>query len=139
MPTQKFFISCGRGDRYFYAVEIHPTKRSMLRSISKYDLGLERHASDSRACCLRFQLNGPDVAKCPLEQIGTVFLHREDCGLEVVAHELTHAAIGWARRSKVQPVTRPRRVRYSEDPEERFARCLQHLVSQFYEHSNLPA
>lgn len=132
MPAKKFFISCGPDDRYFYAVEIHPTRRSMLRSIAKYDDNSEQRAADSRAVCLRFQLAGEDVKQCPLEQIGTIFFTRDDCGSDVVAHELAHAAIGWARRSKVKPTVTQKGAGYLDEPEERFARCIQHLTSQFY-------
>lgn len=126
-PT-RFLLRCDPDGRYFYSVEVHPNQKAMLRAMHK--LGApKKHSLDSRAACLRYELKKPHPAH---EQIGTIFFNREDAGVEVVMHELAHAAVGWARKVGIQPVDAPKRVRYRDDPEERFVTCLQYMVRQFY-------
>ena len=131
MPHKKpvqFLLKCDPAGRHFYAVEVHPTKTSMLRAVQR--LGAPRkHSLDSRAVCLRFELKNPHPEH---EQIGTIFFTRKDAGVEVVMHELVHAACGWARKVGIQPVGEHKKFRYVDDPEERFASCLQYMVRQFY-------
>jgi hypothetical protein len=100
----------------------------MLKAIRKLGAS-KKHADDSRAVCLRFEVRDPDPE---FEQIGTIFFHQKDAGVEVIMHELCHAVVGWARKVGIQPVNGYVKYRGRDDPEERFASCLQYMVRQFY-------
>lgn len=89
---------------------------------------------DSRAICLRYRVNKKELHRTILkrkEPLGTIFLQYGDSELGVVAHEIgAHAAIGWARAAKVNPLRQSKN--YWKCPEERFARTVQFLFEQFY-------
>lgn len=125
--VRKFYLRCDPSARFFYGVEIHPTKKSMLRSIRRLE-GSSKHAEDSRAVCLRFELKEKPQDH---EQIGILYFVKTDMSTDVVVHELTHAACGWARRVGIDTLGPRKRHRYLNDPEERFAREIQFLVQQF--------
>jgi hypothetical protein len=125
--TIQFFLRCNATASLFYSVEVHPTKKSLVKAINA--LGAKgQHALDSRAVCLRFTMQNPHPQ---FEQIGTIFFVGDDIGLEVVMHELAHAVCGWARKIGIQPIGPRKALRYANDPEERFAHCLQYLTRQF--------
>lgn len=125
-PIQ-FFLRCDAKAALFYAVEVHPTKKSLVKAINA--LGAKgKHALDSRAVCLRFTMQNPHPQ---FEQIGTIFFVEDDIGLEVVMHELAHAVCGWARKVGIQPIGPQKELLCADDPEELFARRMQYLTCQF--------
>lgn len=134
MPSKllRFFVPCDRELRQFYTVEIHPTKRSMLREVERLDSSprVRREAKNSRAICLRYTLKNAE--KGPHEPIGSILFVKGDTPIDVVVHELVHAVIGWARRQGVSPVQPPKKFRGQDDPEERFATAFQFLFTMFY-------
>ena len=126
-PIQ-FFLRCDDKASRFYAVEVHSTHRSFVRAVCR--LGLDRkEAASSRAICCRFELKNPHPEH---KQLGTIFFVLGDMGPEVVVHELTHAACGWARDAALNPIGPYRRRRPRTDSEELFAVQLQSLFEQFY-------
>jgi hypothetical protein len=112
----------------------------MLRAIAELE---GRKLSDftslelgSEAVCLRYRVSTkgvPPEIRRKHRLIGTIFFIRGRAPMSTVVHELAHATVGWAKRTKVDPLHQT--SRYASCPEERFARTLQFMVEQFYEHA----
>jgi hypothetical protein len=129
-----FFLTCGPDSDWFYAVEFYPTAEAMLQAIAKLRGKAPTKADrDARAVCLRYVAEGRNRKGRLVEtrELGTLFFVRGDAPPEVVVHELTHAAIGWARRTKVDPMKRS--DRYERCQEEKFTRTFQHMFEEFYQ------
>lgn len=129
-PVQ-FFLRCDPDARFFYSVEFHPTQKSMIRAIETLQQEkMSKLERNSRAMCLRFRLKPEPGQPKGHEFLGTIYFVRGDADMSVVTHELTHAAVGWAKASKCNPLGK--HFAYSKDPEEKFARTLQYMLEQFY-------
>lgn len=119
-----FTVDCD--ERHFFWVQIHPDEASMIRAIRELRGRPDKTDSDLRACTLRYvRTEGKKI----LPELGVIFFVRGDIPNGAVVHEMTHAAIYWARRVKIDPTKSSKR--YSQCPEERFAYTLQSLVEQF--------
>lgn len=126
----RFFLQCDPRARRYFAVEVHPDRESMRREIVRLG-GKRRDTRNTRAVCLRIKLKDPDEKH---EAIGIILFVRDDMGPEVVVHELTHAALGWAREVGVKPISPfSRRQSQASDQEEQFVCQLQSLFEQFYQ------
>jgi hypothetical protein len=67
---------------------------------------------------------------CLSGQCGEVHLSREDLSADLVAHELTHATINWARRVRINPLAKT-----GSADNERFCRAVGSMVGQFNRHA----
>lgn len=69
-------------------------------------------------------------------EVGLILLCRERLGAGYVAHELGHAAIGWARRVRLRPAhvfgSGVGTHRYETRSNERFCEAMEHLHRQFW-------
>lgn len=117
-------------DLHGYNVVIHPTARAMVAAANKYHGKKVGTVKSLRACCLRHVHEVEQDGQWKLTGfLGTIFFTRDDLAPAVVAHELTHAAIGWANRMKLKV------QQFADTPEcdeERFATALERLVGDFY-------
>lgn len=121
----RYFLTCDAQGRNWFRVEIHPTEESMHVAIERLSGKCE---NDSVALCLSYEW----VHEGKLTgELGTLFFHRNAMGPEVVAHELGHAALSWAKRRRVDP--RVTRKRASVCPQEKFCEVLQRLTGQLYQ------
>lgn len=120
----QFFIRCEPDSELFYAVEIYPTEQEMQTAVGKMRGYPLRSDQDIRALCLRYVAEGRNEKGRLVRtgELGTIFFHQSDLDGDVVVHELTHAAIGWAKRARVNPC--------SKNGEERFACVSQSLFQQ---------
>ena len=136
MPAQiRFFLPCDFAAKYFYVVEIHPDHASMCEAFKQLRGRALKGDKDVRACCLKYVAESSAGKRSRrgekwkvTGELGTIFFVRGDTGVDVVVHELTHAAIGWAVRAKIDPV----KYRRSLDHEEKFCDVLQRLVENYY-------
>lgn len=137
----QFYLGTDPEAKFFYSVEIHFSRKSMLRAIVnlKGKKEVDPEEKDTRAVCCRFVSVWPDTdpekrrLQKKHQQLGTIFFFHGDMDSGVVLHELTHAAIGWARKARVNPF-RPSRI-WDQCPEEKFAATLQFMSRQFYRFS----
>ena len=67
-------------------------------------------------------------------KLGIILLTESPLGAGYIAHELTHAAIGWARRVGLKPaaIWQSRRGSFEGRANERFCRAVEHLNRQFW-------
>jgi hypothetical protein len=128
MMLERFAIACDEDARHFFIVEVHPTRLEMLEAIRQ--LAKQRTGQDTCALCLSYLASYEALPG--REELGTLFFSREDFTPEVVAHELTHAALAWARRRRINPLKRSRGNRVT-GAEERFATLVQSLTRQVYQ------
>ena len=132
--NETHFIECTPDARYFYAVEFYSSELEMKRAVAKLGAADARGLGRLQACCVRYKFLAEPGKRALMrkhEPIGTLFFVAGKAPREAVTHELTHAALGWARRTGVNPLTRNRRS-YRRCPEERFANVVQHLHEEFY-------
>jgi hypothetical protein len=137
-PVAEFDLSCGSDSRFFYRVQFWATTKEMISAIGTLRGFSAVDDEDARAMCLRYvkelvtgEGKGASVQKTG--ELGTIFFTRWDAGPEVVVHELTHAAIGWAKRARVNPLKVPARSnRRVADQEEKFAETFQYMFEEFY-------
>ncbi len=132
-PVAQFMLPCGVLHPYFYRVQFYATPEDMHGDIAK--LKGRRNPGDKfvRALCLRYEV-GPQPTPagkfCHQYELGTLFFVKGDAGPEVVVHELTHAVVGWARRTKTDALKESKRMTRAE---ENFATTMQFMFEQFYE------
>jgi hypothetical protein len=91
--------------------------------------------SDTLGLCrthlvVRFQKNQPDRT---LPSLGQVHLSKNHLRIGIISHEFTHAAIGWASRTRIVPDFTPIRdgeflLHGAKSPEERFCYVLGNMV-----------
>lgn len=126
-------VECEPGHRFFYRLEVHPTSESMHQEIARlFGRPLRPGREEVEAACLRFRYKMPrgiDRKTLPLEPIGLLLFVHNQTPLHAVVHELQHAAIGFARRAGFNPM-KPNPKNYLRCPEERLARCIQHMLKQ---------
>lgn len=129
----QFFVPCDPTLRYFYSVEIHPTEESMHRAIAKLrGHRPTRNDLSAKAVCLRFKLETDNkTLQRKHDQLGTIYFVQGQFTPEEAVHELVHAAIGWAKRVRIDP--RKQSDDYTKCPEERFARTLQFMHLHFFQ------
>lgn len=120
----QFFIRCEPHSPYFYAVEVHDNEAKMVAAIGELRGKVMKSDTEIRAVCLRYVAEGRDEYNKLVKtgELGTLFFHCDDIPFGVVLHETTHAAIGWARRARVNPT--------SKHGEERFTVVAQTLFEQ---------
>lgn len=126
----RFFLDCGDDQHHFYVVEVYETRAAMQRAMDKLDA--PRGSKQALAVTLRYKADyRTKQGRLRLSpELGTLFFTRGEMAPDVVVHELTHAAIGWARRRRINPMKQTRR--YSSCPEEKLAHTMQTLFTQFY-------
>jgi hypothetical protein len=131
-PVAQFYLPCGLFSDLYYAVEFYEHQSAMVDAITKLRGRRSEDDLDARAMCLRYvaEARGPSGRLRRTGELGTIFFVKGDAGPEVVVHELTHAAIGWANRAKVNPTKHNNRATSGE---EKFATTLQFMFEQFYE------
>lgn len=126
MNLTRFFIACEDGGPEFYVIEICKDETTMHARMAEIRGAFVRSDREARACCLRYIAESRNASgrlvRTP--ELGTIFFNLHDMSPEVVAHELAHAAIGWAKRKRVNPC--------SKHGEERFACVQQRLNREFY-------
>lgn len=136
-PAPRVFnLPCDDTGRFFFKVEFHPTEQSMHAAIGSLRGWIDPEDSEALAMCMRYVKERCDDQGNfrRTGELGTIFFVEGTATTEVVSHELTHAAIGWAKRCRVNPMKRPsRKGHYVAEHEERFARTFQILFSKFYE------
>jgi hypothetical protein len=131
-----FRVCPARRGRLFFDVRIYPDEQRMRRALRRQDrwLGTRRDWSRSEAVCTSFetqiQLRGR-WTRTP--RLGVLFFHRRSLGAGLVAHEMTHAAVVWARRVGVSG----RRVWHQRGDweggaNERFADAVGNLCAHFW-------
>lgn len=132
-PVASFSLSCGSNSRYFYRVQFWATSKEMADAIGALRGFSTLEDQDARAMCFRY-VKEVVTGECfqKTGELGTLFFTRWDAGPEVVVHELTHAAIGWAKRARVNPMKRARTNRPVQDQEEKFAETFQYMFEEFY-------
>lgn len=133
MPRRKndpgnllFFRIYPEYKRLHYDVFIWETAKSMRDAIK--GVFSRREIGSIMACVLTLQ---PEYQR-QKGHIGDIHFNREHLGRDIVAHESTHAAIGWATRAKVELVDiyeRPDPKR-ANPVEERFCDVLGAIVDQ---------
>lgn len=134
-PVQ-FFLACDLAAKHFYSVEIYPTQGMMQQAIADLKGCTLRSTKDDEAVCLRYDVKtstAPAELRGKHKLIGTIFFYRGGMPVSTVVHELTHAAVGWAKKARVNPLKRS--ASYTRCPEEKFARCVEYLTAQFYQHA----
>ena len=126
----RFFLDCGDDRHHFYVVEVYESSAAMQAAMAQ--LNAPRGSKQAQAVTLRYKADyRTKQGKLRLSpELGTIFFVRGEMGPEVVVHELTHAAIGWARRRRIDPMKHTNR--YSSCPEEKLAYTMQNLFTQFY-------
>lgn len=133
-PVAEFTLQCSPDSRYFYRVQFWATSKEMINAIGALRGFSAIEDEDARAMCFRYvkEITTGDTFQ-KTGELGTIFFTRWDAGPEVVVHELTHAAIGWAKRARVNPMKAPARSnRRVADQEERFAETFQYMFEEFY-------
>ena len=127
-----FFLQCP--DEHFYAVQIFPTEEKLQQEIKKIRGRACKQDKEVRALCLRYVAQKRDSLGEfeTTKELGSIFFLEQDrYSIEVVVHELSHAAVGWANRIGLQPVAQARSKKPSD--EERFAVCMQSLTRQYFQ------
>lgn len=126
------------GRRLYFEVRIYATKRGMQRAIRQSDrwLGITSEWAQAEAVCRSFKhqrfVRGRWRTGPPC---GVLFLHRGRLGAGIVAHEIAHAAVQYARRVRLSGRRVWRSVGGDEaQPNERFARITGDLNAQFWQH-----
>lgn len=133
-PLQ-FFLPTDASARYFYVVELYDTQKEMCDAVREINPGACRPGEELECACLRYVVASRDKRFRRLQkkhdQIGTLYFFRSKAYGGSVVHELTHAAVGWAKRARVDPLKQSNN--YDKCPEERFARTMQFLYEEFFE------
>lgn len=130
MQDTKFLVCPDR--KHFYAVQFFANEKALQKEIAAIRGKKCKEDKNVRALCLRYRAQRTDSLGHPevTPELGSVFLLEQDRkNLEVVVHELTHAAVGWANRIGIQPILCNRSKRPTD--EERFAACMQTLFAQY--------
>ena len=132
-PIVRFFLPCDKAAKLFYVAEVYHDHESMLKSIHKLRGKALRGDEGVRACCLRYVAETRVGRRLKVTgELGTLFFVRGDASPEVVVHELTHAACGWATRTRTNPLRRGRGRNERLDHEEKFADVMQRMARNYY-------
>lgn len=121
-----------RGSRLHFRVRIFRSLRAMRRYLAAdpFHRTLGRHGKAMCSTWTRHRVRRGRRSRIT-DEMGEIVIPRAWLGAGVIAHEATHAALGWARRIGLQGVLdaagRPGRV---SDPEERFCRALGEISRQ---------
>lgn len=125
--------------RLFYYVRVFRSERALRRYLSRspFPRVLGRYG---RAMCSSFDaikvLEDGREYKTP--EMGEILIPKARLGSEVISHECTHAALGWAQRIKLDPMTKPSRsqsgILAASSAEERFCYGLGQMVRQLIAH-----
>lgn len=133
-PVAEFVLPCDPDVKHFYVVRFYATQAEMIAAMAALRGAPQDEDWDARSMCLRYVREISHEPTGPLKktgELGTLFFVKGDAGPEVVVHELTHAAIGWAKRKKVNPLKHS--GIYRKCPEEKFAYTFQFMFEQFYQ------
>ena len=117
---------------HWYEVQIHDTPESMVTEIVRLRKRALKSDRDIRAVCMRYVHSVEVDGKMKdTGLMGSILFVRDDLEVEVVVHEMAHAAVGWANRTSLKIQGRqPKRVVSSG--EEKFACSMETLIGQFY-------
>lgn len=115
----------------YFAVTVWPDKTSMLAYLRGQHLG----TGNCTAICSTHtrQRASKDGQWRTLPEIGEINCFRGGIGTLVLAHECGHAALGWAHRVGLDPMTESRGPMVSAE-NERFAGVVGELIRQFTDH-----
>jgi hypothetical protein len=128
----QFYLPCGIKSDLFYVVEFYASQQELVAAVAALRGRPDKNDIDARAMCFRYvaEGRGPTGRLRRTGELGTLFFVKGDAGPEVVVHELSHAAIGWAKRAKVDPLKHRNSAHCGE---EKFASTFQFMFEQFYE------
>jgi hypothetical protein len=131
-PVAQFMLQCGTFSPFHYLVEFYATQAEFVEAVTKLRGRPDPNDLDARAMCFRYvaEYRGESGRMRRTGELGTLFFVKGDAGPEVVVHELSHAAVGWAKRARVNPLKHNHRLNCGE---EKFATTLQFMFEQFYE------
>lgn len=128
----------GRPD--YYTVLVFPSMDEFRRFVGAQNkrMGFGGRIGRAAGLCrpwIRLERRGGRWCRHP--ELGQVLLVRQWLGAGYVAHELAHAAVGWARRWRLSGaaiVGRERRGHHDENAvSERFCRVIEQLNAQFWD------
>jgi len=83
----------------YFLVWIFQRKKTMLEAVRATGIERNQMGKSLRACVVSFA-NSQEKFKNP-RLCGCVFFWQRDLGVGVTTHEITHAALTWARRRKL--------------------------------------
>jgi len=133
---RRFRVRPTRAGTLYFDVRIYDDRRKMLRALARNDhkLGVRVDWSATDAVCRSFQFQrfrGRRWRSLPI--LGVLFFNRQVLGAGIVAHEMAHAAVQWARRvglSGHRVWNRRGTTEWVEN--ERFAFAVGNLCAQFW-------
>lgn len=118
---------------HYFDVEIHPTVTSMRKAASVAG-GAKANFDGALAVVRGFNAGHytADGRKVWRKTLGTMFFHKARLGVEVIAHESTHAAFRWMEAQKFNAAedAAERGDTNCSDSEERFCHALGNIARQ---------
>lgn len=120
----------------YWIVQVWPTRADMVKYLDRRSF---LHSDEVGGMCNgidTYKVQGGVVRK--LRSLGEINLYRGGCSTEVIAHETTHAVIGWARRVGIDPLSTEPEGGPESDENERFCyaagRMVRDLTNKLYRH-----